>query len=368
MGLKNIFVYIFLFCFFLTGCRDYRNLEDISLEFVMGLEVDEKDQLMVYTSSPTFKKDALVKEVSNKVPADTIRNSREKLDEKVLGMIDGSKTQVILVGENIIKKKNWIRYLDVFYRDARNSTTPRVIAIKGSMDKVFFQFQKQQPQLSLYLKKLLATSYQRNNTVSTNLQTLRDQQLEQGITPSIARMDVKQKLRINGTILLDDLMKKRIELSTTETKLLRILQGKIHGELPFSCELFSKNQESSKDRVSFSIRDSAKHVYVKSNENLYFYIPIYLEINITEFSPSFTTTQDIHTIEKRIEDAMNIQYKNLITKIQSAHIDPIGLGLYARAYAYPKWVKVSNHWGGALTKSKIQVNIKIKIMNKGIIS
>ncbi|WP_208743112.1 Ger(x)C family spore germination protein [Bacillus cereus] len=366
--MKYALIYVGIFCLFLVGCRDYRNLEDISLEFVMGLEIDEKNQLIVYTSSPTFKKDTFVKEVSNKVYADTIRNSREKLDEQVIGMIDGSKTQIILLGENLIKKRNWIRYLDVFYRDARNSTTPRVIAVQGSLEKVFFHPSKQQPQLSLYLKKLLATSYQRNNTVSTHLQALRDQQLERGITPSITRMNVKQKPRINGTLLLDDFMKKRIELSTTETKLLRILQGKIHGELPFSCKLLSQNDQLSKDRVSFSIRGSNKHVHMKYAKNFIFDIPIHLEIAITEFSPSFTHTPAIQDIEKKIERAMNGQYQKLITKIQLAHIDPIGLGLYARAYAYPTWKKLNHPWGDELAQSKIRVHITIKIMNKGTIS
>ncbi|TVY02910.1 hypothetical protein [Paenibacillus cremeus] len=43
---------------FLQGCYDRTNLEDLSLSLMIGLDVDEKNQLIVYSSSPVFNKEA----------------------------------------------------------------------------------------------------------------------------------------------------------------------------------------------------------------------------------------------------------------------------------------------------------------------
>ncbi|WP_374987756.1 Ger(x)C family spore germination C-terminal domain-containing protein [Paenibacillus sp. R14(2021)] len=38
-------------------------------------------------------------------------------------------------------------------------------------------------------------------------------------------------------------------------------------------------------------------------------------------------------------------------------MDPIGVGLYARAYQYKAWKKVQENWGDAFSKADVSVNI-----------
>ena len=70
-------------------------------------------------------------------------------------------------------------------------------------------------------------------------------------------------------------------------------------------------------------------------------------------------------LEKMISDHVQKQFEKLIKNIQEHQIDPIGLGLYARAYEYNQYKKVEDHWGEALSKADIHVSVKVTIGSMG---
>jgi hypothetical protein len=57
--------------------------------------------------------------------------------------------------------------------------------------------------------------------------------------------------------------------------------------------------------------------------------------------------------------------KALVAKMQRHEIDPIGLGLYARAYQFKAWEHVQDEWGHAFSKADVRIHIKTKIKNMG---
>ncbi|MEI4618243.1 Ger(x)C family spore germination protein [Bacillus cereus] len=359
--------YLLILFFVLTGCSDQRHLEEMSLSLILGLDLDTHNNLQVYVSSPVFAKEAKIKEETTHVQSFTLRNSREKLDEQTLGMMTGGKTQLILIGKRLLNKKGWIHYLDTFYRDPKNSMTARMIAVDGSVADVFHYAPKNKPRLPLYLTKLMDTAYKRNNTVLTNLQDLRNQILEKGITPSITRMKKSSSLQIGGSVLLNNDQQKRMTITPTETKLLRILQKRFKGEFPFFCSLSSKSGKTSLNRVSFSIQSSDVQTDVKYNKGFHFEVNIPMRIIITEFSPQFLMSKTIPSLEKELEKEMTAQFQGFIKSIQSHQIDPVGYGLYSRAYTYHNWKTVSNNWGKEFSQSKIRVRTHVKIMGTGTV-
>jgi hypothetical protein len=70
-------------------------------------------------------------------------------------------------------------------------------------------------------------------------------------------------------------------------------------------------------------------------------------------------------LEKMIERQLDQQFEDLIKKFQKHKIDPIGLGLYARAHEYKAWQKVQDDWGEALSKADININVKVKVKSMG---
>ena len=70
-------------------------------------------------------------------------------------------------------------------------------------------------------------------------------------------------------------------------------------------------------------------------------------------------------LERWIEHELLSRMKDLIKRIQDNKIDPIGLGIYARAYQYEHYEKVKEHWGEALAESNIDISLDVDINSIG---
>ncbi|PEA53196.1 spore gernimation protein [Bacillus pseudomycoides] len=364
---RKVLCCILLLVSMMTGCFDQTNVEDVSLTLILGIDLDQNDNLLVYMSSPVFSKEAKKKEENTGVKSVTVRNSREQFDATVMALTSGSKTQVFLVGKRLMKRKNWGKYLDPFYRDPKNTVTTRVIAVDGPVSDIIYYNSKDKPRLPLYLTKLVDTAYLRNITVKTTLQKLHEQTIDKGITASVTEMKKKKKLWLAGTALLDENGRYKLTLKSDENKLLRILQHETKGEFPFTIPIKIKSDNHDKDWISFSSQSMKVKTKVRYDNHFIFNIDIKMKIGITERLFSFNTRKDAAKLQKAIETKMEADFKQLIKKIQAAEIDPIGLGIYARTYTYPQWKKVQNNWNQALAKGDVNVKVKVDIGGMGTI-
>jgi CO/xanthine dehydrogenase Mo-binding subunit len=101
------------------------------------------------------------------------------------------------------------------------------------------------------------------------------------------------------------------------------------------------------------------------NGRFQFDIRIRSHTTLSEREFPFDVENKSGELEKMIEKQIDQQFGNLIKKIQKHKIDPIGLGLYARAYEYKEWQKVQDDWGEALSKADIKINVKVKVKSMG---
>ncbi|PFN20374.1 Ger(x)C family spore germination protein [Bacillus cereus] len=364
---RKVLCCIMLSVFMLTGCYDQRNIEDVSLSLVLGIDLDRNNNLFVYMSSPVFNKETKEKEEVTGVRSVTIRDSRDKFDATVMALTSGSKTQVILVGKRLLKQKNWVKYLDPFYRDPKNTVTTRVVAVDGPVSDIIFYNSKDKPRLPLYLTKLVETAALRNITVKTTLQELHEQIADKGVTANITEMKKNNKIFVIGTALLDEKGRYKLTLQSDENKLLRILQHGTTGEFSFTIPIKLKPDSQEKDWISFTTYIIKVKTKVKYDKKFIFNTDIKMKVGITEQLFSLNTRKDTAKLQKAIETKLEEDFKQVIKKIQDANIDPIGLGGYARTYTYPEWKKVQNKWNSALAKGEVNVNVNVEIGAMGTI-
>ncbi|EJR27441.1 Ger(x)C family spore germination protein [Bacillus mycoides] len=364
---RKVLCCILLSVFMMTGCFDQRNVEDVSLTLVLGIDLDRNNNLLVYMSSPVFNKEAKVKEEITGVKSVTIRNSRDKFDATVMALTSGSKTQVILVGKRLLKQKNWMKYLDPFYRDPKNTVTARVVAVDGPVSDVIFHSPKDKPRLPLYLTKLVDTAASRNITVKTTLQELHEQKADKGLTANITEMKKKNKIWVTGTALLDKKGRYKLTLKPDENKLLRILQQGNTGDFSFTMPIKIKADSQDKDWISFTAYSIKVKTKTRHDNHFIFNVDVKMSIGITERLFSFNTRKDAAKLQKAIETKLEADFNQLIKKIQTAQIDPIGLGGYARTYTYPEWKKVQKKWNNELAKGDVNVKVNVKLGAMGTI-
>lgn len=356
-----------LLAMMMTGCVDQMYVEDVTLSLILGLDVDKDDHLLVYMSSPVFNKEAKVKEEKVEVKAVTIRDSRELFDQTVMALTSGSKTQLILVGKKLLKRKNWMDYIDPFYRDPKNTVTTRMVAVDGPVSDVIFFRPKDKPRLPLYLANLVDTAYRRNVTVKTSLQELHEQTTEKGMTASITEMKKDGKIMLTGTALLDEKGRYKLSIKPHENKLMRILQHKKKGDFPFTISVPLKSNSREKHWLSFGTSNVKVKTKVRYDDHFIFDTDVKMRIAITERLFPFNVRKDTAKLQKSIETKMQADFGRLIKKMQTANIDPFGYGRYARAYKYPEWKKVQNQWVKAFSKADVNVKVSVKIGGMGTI-
>ncbi|NEW05737.1 Ger(x)C family spore germination protein [Paenibacillus sp. SYP-B3998] len=366
--MKRFIIGLVALSLLITGCVDQINIEDVSLSLLIGIDLDENNNLIFSTSSPVFNKEAKIKEEEYTSQATTMRKSRDKDDQTFIGLTTGGKAQVILVGKRVMQHNNWFQLLEPFFRDAKNTLNVRIVMVDGPAYEVVQYAPKDKPRLPLYLSKLIDTANRRNINVKTTLESLRRLTLEKGITASVTELHKDGKLIVTGTALLEESGKYKFSIGPDETRLLRILQDETKGEFPFTYKAIGKPKEGVFPNNAYSF--SAQKISVKTKtgfkENKFkFDMDVKMRVVLTERLFPLDVRTEADKLERDMEQHLKKGFNGLISKIQGAKIDPIGMGLYARAYEYSHWKSVQDKWGEAFSDAEVNVKVKVIIASMG---
>ncbi|WP_239615558.1 Ger(x)C family spore germination protein [Cohnella mopanensis] len=352
----------------LPGCVDQTYIEDISLSLLLGMDLDEKNRLVISSTSPVFSKEAKEKEENTIVHAVSLRQSREEFDSMITTLTSRGKVQLLLIGKRILEHPDWFKLLDALYRDGKNTTMSRVVLVDGSVADLIKFKPKDKPILPLYLLKLIDTAHDQNITVKTSLQELHRQFTEKGMSPSFAELKKDGQIKVKGTALLDRSGKYKMTLNADQTKLLRILQNETRGVFPFTIHLHEQPNKGFFQENITSFYPNFIKVKIKAdykNGGFVFDIKIKMGISMTERIFNYNVRKQAPELEKQIQEELQNQIRQMLEKVQAAKIDPFGLGLYARAYEYSHWKKVQDAWGVAFSDATVNVKVKVRIRAMG---
>lgn len=355
---------------FLSSCGKKAPLEDLTLAFIIGIDLDKENNLVFYEINPVFSEGSKKGVESYEVKAKTIRDSRRLFDALTTGEVTAGKIQVLLVGKRVLQHENWFPILDTVYRNPTFSMSTRVVTVDGPVSEVIFHHPTEKPQLSLHLKALIDKNYDRTRAVKGTLQELHREIYEKAMTPFISEVKIGKNIELTGISLLDHKGKYAQFLNVPESTLLLMLQNKKRREITLTIPVLQKVDEKNifhtnvmsfaASRVKTKIKSEYKH------NKFQFDIKVKMTINIVErLFPDEKLNKE--QLQKEVERELKKQIEDLLKKIQKKKIDPIGLGLYARAYQYTHYKKVKNNWGKALAESTINVSVKVDINSNGAV-
>ncbi|MFE8698351.1 Ger(x)C family spore germination protein [Cytobacillus sp. FJAT-53684] len=364
-----------IFCIILimtqTGCELELPLEDMTIILLLGVDLDEENNLRIFASSPVFSEDAKKKIEVVDVKAETIQSGRNLFDTRTSGEVTGSKIEVLLLSKRVLEHEDWFPLLDTFYRHPQFSNNTRVMMVDGSLSAVFNYEPEDKPDLPLHLKTLIDQNEKRGLTVKTTLRELHRQISDKGVTPSLSYIKSSGERQMNGTALLNKKGMYIDSLDPMETSLLLILQKELGREVTFAAISNPNKPNDSifhKDKMSFIVAKAKTKIHTSYDQGTFkFDIKIKMPIALTERLFPFNFEKDLRGLEKIIEKEMEKQFKGIIKKFQTNKIDPIGLGLYARAFQYDQYKKVEDHWGEAFAASKVKLSVQIDIAMRGAI-
>lgn len=355
----------------LTGCRDQINLEDTTLSLMVGIDLNEKNELLFYISSPVFNREAKEKSEEYGIRSSTIRESRMGFDERVTGLTQAGKIQVLVMGKKLLAHPDWFRLLDVVFRDAKFSVNARVAMLDGPLHELFDFKPKDKPRLAIHVTTLIDTANKRNLTVKTRAQELHRQMYEKGMTPSLTELKKeKRAVKVVGTALLKKNGTYVGSIEPRDTILLQTLIHEKQGELSITIPIKEPNDQKqiTKDRISFFIKGVQKKVKTSyQNGRFHFDVHFRLRISISERMFPYDMEKDYKKMERMISDELQKDYMKLIKKCQETGTDPFGFGLYARAYEYKEYKKVEDDWTKAFSNATFEIKSDVSIKGNGVV-
>lgn len=354
----------------LASCRDRLDLENATIPLAFGIDLKEDNMLRFYTSSPVFLQDSQKKSLETTTDALAPRQSRSGQGAETSGLLAGKNFQVIVMGGRVLEHAGWFKLLDVVFRDAKNTTTDRMIYYDGPLEDIMFKDEPEQPILPIFLRSMVDTKSRRSETVLTTVQEMHRHFYETGITPAMSEIGLNEKKNIylKGTALLADDGRYRMSLNHQETTLLRILQGDADGGVSLSFSMPDKPKTGPFHTNVFSFSSSGIKTKIKpgySGGRFKFDIDILLPAGLSEVMFPHDVRKETKELEKQLGRLAEEQFDRLIGKFQEKRVDPIGLGIYARAYEYKQYRKVQNDWPEAFAVAKINVKVSVKIKSMG---
>lgn len=368
IGISVIFLFVITI---LSSCGRNVPLEDLTIALILGIDLDDENNLLISESSPVFNEDAKKNIETYQLEAKSIRDSRRYFDTLATGEVTAAKIQVLLIGKRVLEHDDWFSILDTVYRNPAFSINSRVIVVDGPVDEVIFYESEDKPQLPLHLKEVIDKNVERTRTAIGTLQTLHRQMYEKGMTPSLPEIKKKKDIALVGVTLLEKNGKYIDTLNIQDSSLLLVLKDEMKQELTFSIPMTTLDEEEGgifhKNELSINVsRVKTKVKTTYNQDKFHFNYQINMTVNIVErlFPVDLVNKNEL---KKMLEKELKSRFKDLIKKIQVNKIDPIGLGVYARAYQYEQYKKVEEHWGETLAESDIDVSIDIDITSMGAI-
>ncbi len=354
----------------LTGCGRNIPLEDLTIPLILGIDLDERNQLIFSEASPVFNKNAKKNLEVYQLEANSIRGSRKYFDTLATGEVTAAKIQVLLLGKRVLAHDDWYSILDTVYRNPTFSINTKVIVVDGRVSDVMNYEPKDKALLSLHLKDVIDKNIKRTRTVINTLQVLHRDMYEKGITPSITEVKKEKDVQLAGVSLLDQKGKYVDSLGIQEVALLQLLKKEKREELTFTLPIASIRGEGGifhKNVLSIDVkhvRTKIKTRYVQDRFRFDYGFRMHVALVERLFSEDSITRGEL---ERMIEKELTARFEDLIKKIQNNRIDPIGLGIYARAYQYQHYKKVEKHWAAALAESDIHVSVDVIINTMGAV-
>jgi len=359
----------FLLCvaLFLSGCGMNTRLDSLTMILTLGLDVTDDGKLLMYSSSPVFNKDA--KEHTEVIEVDTssLREGRYKVDLFASGRTVGGKIQNVVIGKHLAEKRALLPLLDVLYRDPKNSTTALLIVYDGPVKELMESKQKDKPRLAVAIRDLIATTALDKQTVKINLLDFHRMLFEKGCTPFATEMGMKnRKMVVKGVALFNNKGKYVTSISAKDSAFLQLLRQEIKPAIPFT--LRTAALTGKKENISVSMEHGKVRYQTKyRNGRFQFHVQINAEVIITEKIANVDISKKQKQLEKIIANEIKTKTTTLLQTFQRHHVDPVGFGLYARAYEYDHWKKVENDWGKAFAAADISVSAKANVISYGVI-
>ncbi len=360
----------------LSGCWDYRSLNEMSM--VMGMAVDHDEETNMFkvsfeiadlaNSSKDSAMNARLIETEGTTVFDCVRNAKKKLISKLYF----AHMEVVVFGENMARDFGILPAIDWLMRDAEVRETTVVLIAKGTDAHQFLLTEGiDQTILAPELQGIIIDDNEvTSSTVYLKLYEVFSVLHCSGTAlslPAFSRTvnDGKPAVEADGTAVFDG-DKLTGFLSPEETKYLLLAQGKAKGGvIPFSAN------GSDVDDTTFEISGAkAKTSFTYEDGVLTMRVDVDLEVFLAETMCDIDVMDETHIddLEKRAGDMVAAKIETVIGKLQTQFgADILGFGGIIHQEDFKLWHELRPGWTLMFPDARVAVSAKVHILNTATI-
>jgi Ger(x)C family germination protein len=367
---KFILTIVLILTLFVSGCGDQMYLEKSDIILLLGIDLDENNQLTFYASTPVFNTEVKKNYHVMKIKAKSLREASYQFDAISQGSIVKGKIQTILIGKKFLKNRPVLPYLDVILRDPKDDLNSKVVMVDGPVEDVFDANMEDKGRLGVVIRNMIDDTFKSGTILNPNLQQFVAQQFDKRFSPMIPTLKVIHKEpKITGIAFLSHEGLYVTSLSLSDSPIILSLQKFYLEKIPISLYISSSKVKEKKElrRISIAIKDIKRKVKTSFvNGHFQFDIELTLHADLVERMFFLDAAKHPQLLKAIIEEQLNHEYKKVIQKTQKNKIDPIGFGVYARAKQYDHWKKVKYNWFDEFAKAKVNISTKLILINTGV--
>lgn len=362
--------------FILSGCWNYRSLNDISI--VSGLAVDMDPESNEYKLS--FEMVDLTGDISSSGPKakliesrgktifDAARNAKRRLEKRLFF----GNAQILVLSEEIAKGGHVMHLIDWFLRDAelretahvivsQEKTAAEILSVKGINNAVVaFEIE------NIIMDDKTATSSTSNLMLYQIYNTLHAEGLSLTL-PAFHKVinDGEPASEVNGSAVFKE-QNMIGYLTPEESKYLLFVLNEVEGGI---LTLSAKEQEQ--DDVSLEISENkTKQSFEVENRQLKITVDTETRVYLAEVGDEFDALDEemVTSLESAAGAKLKQGIEDVIRKVQSEYrSDIFGFGNTIHKKNSKLWSSISDYWDDLFPTLDVTVNSKVNIVNSAYI-
>lgn len=362
-------------CLLLTGCWDHSELPEFGFVQALALDLSEEDEEKITLTTQFIKPSPKIGSaggggdkayVNIETTGDTVFEAIRDIATHLGRKAQWSHTRIILVGEDLAKKRDIGELLEFFYRDHE----PRMMISIAFMEGQAKDFLESKPfienTISQQLKEIEYSSFKYNSkTLDVDLLNFgRDLKSETKTAkaPHFKFAPTGEPIVSGIAYVQDGKLAGHFTPSQTES-LLKLINKTESGIIEVPCD---GSKSTLKESVEISELNTSIDSSLKGDRDVSVKVSMRVFADIGELKcTDIHTTEKIKQYNKKVAHHLEKKISSTIEKMQGKKVDLIGLGnqIYRK---HPKeWKKMKEDWPEIFSRAKFDVNVHVDIGNSG---
>lgn len=376
--MKKIFLFLIstIFLTFLTGCWDYKEIEDVALVSALSIDIDnDTGEYLINVeiidteegaNGPIFIPSLI--EMRGETIFDAIRNVISLTTQKLYF----SHTSLVVVSQEFAKE-GLAPLLDWLSRNEEPRLTISIYVSKEHTAKETLVKEAIRTKMRTFeLKEIIKSNIYLSKSPDIQTYQITNQVQDKNIgsvlpIAEIVNINGKDTIRLQGSAYFSTDKLKGIFDPIETMKYLFVKDQIDHGVLIIDMQ----EEKNNKDKVTLEILNNNTKIDIKiEDQEIFLTVKMNTFVGIQEIDSgiNYTDKSGRNLLKKKTEDFMVKEIGDFIASVQENAVDVFGFGnLLSKKYP-ALWKSIEEDWDTIFKELNIDVVSNVKIINSGHIS